>query len=175
MKKQDRIKNEAQYIKDRLKLIIRHIKNVQDNCILLGEKLIDLGEFDLGKLLIANGFKHDVSKFIATEWDNMDHYQGDKDTTKLRLAVSQHNRSNMHHPEYWGSIHLMPRVFIAEMCCDWKSRSEEFGSSLTEWINEKATARFCFKKDDAVYKSIMEFVDLLCDKPFEQNPSDMAS
>ena len=54
------------------------------------------------------------------------------------------------------------------MVCDWKARSEEFGSSLKDYINEYATKRWNFAIDDRTHKEIMTFVDLLCDKPFEQ-------
>jgi hypothetical protein len=53
-----------------------------------------------------------------------------------------------------------------EMVCDWKSRAETFGSSLTDYINNEATKRWKFTKDDAVYKTIMYAVNLLCEKPF---------
>jgi nuclear transport factor 2 (NTF2) superfamily protein len=62
----------------------------------------------------------------------------------------------------------MPSVFLAECACDWKARSEEFGTSLRDWIDEFATKRWNFSKDDRTYKEIMAFVDLLCEKPFEQ-------
>jgi hypothetical protein len=154
-------------------LIVRHIRNVQENCIILGEKLIDKGEFDMGRRLIENGFRHDSSKFSGIEWEYMDHYQGGKDTTKLKLAVEQHGKTNPHHPEYWSSIHAMPDLYLAELACDWKARSQEFGTSLTDWINDTALDRFKFKKDDEVYKKIMEYVEMLCEKPFVQQTEDM--
>ena len=61
----------------------------------------------------------------------------------------------------------MPRIYLAEMVCDWKARSEEFGSSLRDWITNSACKRFGFTDKDPVYKAIFEFVDLLCQKPFE--------
>lgn len=174
MKREDRIKKEAIQIKDRIRIIVRHIKNVQDNCILLGEKLIDRGEFDLGRMLIMCGLKHDLSKFMATEWDNLDHYKGDKkDAIKLKLAITQHNRTNTHHPEYMGSIHKMSDLDLAELLCDWKSRSEEFGTALVEWINNIATERFKFTKSDPVYFKLMDYVNLLCEKPIEQITDDI--
>lgn len=150
---------------DKIHNIVRHIKHVQESCFLLGERLIGQGEFELGKNLIANGLVHDYSKFFGIEWDHM--FTGNPDTTSLKLAVSQHNRTNKHHPEYWGGIHKVPRIYLAELVCDWKARSNEFGSSLVEWIESEAMKRFGFTKADAVYKEIMEFVDLLCDKPFK--------
>ena len=152
--------------------IVRHIRNVQDNCILMGEKLIAKGMIDFGKDLIARGFRHDNSKFYGIEWMNMAPgvpVQEKPDKLKLKLAVTHHNsnRHNDHHPECWyGGIHAMSRIAIAEMVCDWKARSEEFGSSLRDWIANEATKRFKFTEKDPVYAIIMEYVDMICEKPF---------
>jgi hypothetical protein len=149
--------------------ILRHILNVQENCILLGKRLIEKGEADMGRQLIANGLIHDNSKFYATEWENLDHYEGVKegDKVKLELAVSQHNLTNLHHPEAWQGIKNMPRVFLAELACDWCARASEFGTSVHDWINGGAMKRFKFSKRDKVYREIMAFVNLLLDKPFK--------
>jgi len=150
--------------------ITRHIRNVQDNCILLATKLITNGEIELGRKLVMHGFQHDVSKLEGIEWDNMAPgvtIQEDTAKLKLRLAVNHHNSTNLHHPECWtGGIQAMSEEYIAEMVCDWKARSEEFGSSLRDYIDEKALKRWNFTKESEVYKRIMRFVDLLCDKPF---------
>lgn len=170
MKKSDRIRREAELTMEKIRGIARHIRNVEDNCLLLGEKLIEKGEIELGRQLIANGYIHDASKFHGIEWDHMAPGQelaeeGAK--LKLKLAVQHHNRTNSHHPEYWATIQHMPRLYVAEMVADWKARSEEFGTSLRDWIDEVATKRFHFTKEERIYKEIIEFVDLLCSKPFE--------
>lgn len=170
MKKIDRIRREAESTMKKIREISKHIQNVKDNCLILGEKLIERGEMDIGKLLIANGHVHDVGKFIGIEFEFMAPgvpYNEDEAKLKLKLAVKQHNTTNRHHPEYWGGIHNMPRVAIAEMVADWKSRSEEFGTSLRDWIDETATKRWNFTKEDKIYKDIMYFVDILCATPFE--------
>ena len=170
MKKSDRLKKDAGVVMEKIRAISRHIRNVEDNCLILGEKLISRGEVDLGHKLIANGFIHDASKFHGIEWEYMAPGQptieeGAK--LKLKLAVQHHSKTNLHHPEYWGDIKLMPRLYLCEMVCDWKARSEEFGTNLREWILEQATSKFNFAKEDNVYGEIMDFVDLLCPKPFE--------
>ena len=170
MKKSDRLKKIAEETMDKIRSIARHIRNVEDNCLLLGEKLIENGEIDLGRQLIANGYVHDASKFSGIEFEFMAPgvpTEKEEARLKLKLAIHQHNSTNSHHPEFWGSIKNMPRVALAECLCDWKARSEEFGTSLRDWIDDQATRRFDFDKDDKVYKEIMEFVDLLCPKPFE--------
>lgn len=153
---------------ERIDSILRHIENVRDNCIVLGKRLIEAGDIVLGKQLIAQGLRHDNSKFFGIEWENLDR---DTAKTKLEAAVLQHNSSpqNLHHPEAWaGGIEEMPRVFIAEMVADWAARSSEFGTSLREWIEDGACKRYGYKKNDKTYRTIMEFVDMLCDKPFKQ-------
>jgi ribosomal protein S8 len=151
--------------------ITRHIRNVQDNCLLLGTKLIEQGEIELGKQLISNGFVHDVSKFYGIEFENLSISENnDKSETKLKLkmAIHQHNSINRHHPEAWsGGIKEMPDVYLAEFCSDIKSRSEEFGTDLRDWIHEIGFKKWNFSKEDEVYHKIMKYVDLLCPKPFE--------
>lgn len=153
---------------EKVKALTRHIRNVEDNCLFLGEKLIREGEIELGHHLIANGFIHDASKFFGIEWDYLSvaPIKGEETKLKIKLAVQQHNSTNKHHPESWDGIENMPSVYVAEMVCDWKARSEEFGTSLREWIDDEAVKRFSIGKDNAVYKEIMRYVDLLCGTPF---------
>ena len=157
---------------DKINHLTRHIRNVENNCILLGTTLIKSGEIDLGKQLIANGFVHDASKFSGIEFEFLTTgipNQEENAKLKLKLAVHHHQSTQPHHPEmYSGGIKDMPDVFLGEMSCDWKSRSQEFGTNLREWIDETATKTWNFTKDDDVYKKIMKFVDILCEKPFEE-------
>jgi hypothetical protein len=149
---------------DRLNKLIRHIKGVQDSAIILGEKLIDKGQFNLGKTLIANCMKHDNSKFYGTEWDYLS--VDGTDIHDLKIAVGQHNHTNRHHPEFYDKgIHDMPLENIAEMVCDWKTRSAERGTSLRDWILDEATKRYSFSIEDDAYGAIMSFVDLLVEPP----------
>lgn len=156
---------EIQETLNKIDELLRHIENVRENCEVLGKKLIEGGEIELGKRLIVNGLKHDTSKFDGVEWLYLN---DDTAKTKLELAVAQHNSTNAHHAEHWLGIENMPRIALAEMVCDWSSRAAEFGTSLREWVDEGAAKRFGYKKGDRVYRAIMEFVDLLHDKPFKQ-------
>lgn len=169
MKKIDRLRKEGEITMDKIRAISRHIRHVEDNCLVLGEKLIEAGQLGLGKQLIANGFVHDASKFHGIEWLYMSPGQPTAESEaklKLKLAIQHHNHTNLHHPEAWGSIHEMPDVYLAEMVCDIKSRSEEFGTSLREWIDSDATKRFNFTEQDEVYKKIMHYISLICATPF---------
>jgi sarcosine oxidase delta subunit len=46
-------------------------------------------------------------------------------------------------------------------------RSAERGASLKEWIHCEAMKRFHFTAQDSVYKTIMEFVDILLEPPLK--------
>lgn len=171
MKKTDRQKKDAASVMEKIRAIARHIRNVSDNCIILGEKLIEQGDIELGKQLIANGFVHDASKFKGIEFEFMAPGMPTTEETsklKLKMAVHQHNTTNFHHPEAWsGGIKDMPDVFLCEMACDIKARSEEFGTNLREWIDDVATKKWNFTKEERVYKELMKYVDMLCERPFD--------
>ncbi len=149
-----------------LKSVLRHIENVRDDCLLLGERLITKGEKALGIELIGLGGIHDYSKIKnRVEFDGLrGHLHG---TPQFIEAAKCHIHSNPHHPEYWHGIVEMPRLYIAEMVCDWKSRSSEFGNDLRWWIKEKATGKFEFATTGRVYKEIKYFVDILLDPAFK--------
>jgi len=147
---------------EKIEAILRHILNVQQNCLLLGKRLIEKGEAELGKALIANGLIHDNSKFFGVEWDYLD----SEDKELQKIAISSHQKVNPHHPEYWGKIDRIPRLYLAELCCDWKARASEFGTSVHEWLENSATEKFGFTKNSKVYKEIKSLLKLLCDEPF---------
>jgi hypothetical protein len=107
---------------------------------------------------------HDASKFRGIEWDFLD--PATTNRQGLKLAVSQHHRTNPHHPEYWDGINNMPEVYVAEMVCDWKARATETGNCLVDWINGDGSKRYKIAKDSNVYKLIMQYVDMICEKPF---------
>lgn len=144
---------------EKLRTLMRHIEDVIKNCEILGFKLIDEGEFELGLQIIANGYKHDQSKFKGIEWLHLT--KPDEDDELLTIAIRAHNSTNHHHPECWDGIKNMPQAYIAEMVCDWKARSSELGTDLKDWIDTKATKKYSFSKKDKVYKDILRYIDLL--------------
>ena len=171
MKKVDKIRKEAELTLSKIRSITRHIRNVEDNCLILGERLILQGRIDLGKQLIANGFIHDASKFTGIEFEylSLQNPTEENNKLKMKLAIQQHNTTNLHHAEAWsGGIKDMPDVYLAELICDVKARSEEFGTSIVEYINTVGIKRWNITEEDDVYKKMMEFINILCEKPFEQ-------
>ena len=151
--------------RDHLENLIRHIDLVREACLLLGKRLMDQGRGEFGRLLIAAGFQHDVSKFFGIEWDYM-HAGRDVPKEQLELAIKQHTRTNAHHPEYWGGVDNMPEIAVAEMICDWYARSQEFGTNLREWIKTNAIDKFKIDLESEQYKWINNFVDMLLEDHF---------
>jgi len=103
MKKTDRIRKEAEKTMEKIRAITRHIRNVEDNCVLLGTKLIERGDIELGHQLIANGMVHDASKFYGIEFENLSSVEPCVEETsklKLKMAIHHHQKTNLHHPTH---------------------------------------------------------------------------
>ncbi len=147
---------------EKIKEVLEHIENVQRNCYKLGLKLIRCGRFELGRNLIANGQIHDNSKFKGVEFDEL--FYG---SPILKEAIKHHSSTNPHHPEYWGSIHAMPDVYVAEMVCDCAARSAEFGTDLRKWFTTEATTKYGFFPTDPIGIKIEEFLDMLLSPSFK--------
>lgn len=154
--------------RDHLDNLVRHIDLVREACLLLGRRLMDSGRIEFGRLLIAAGFQHDVSKFFGIEWNYL-HAGRDVPKEQLDLAIKQHTQTNSHHPEYWGGVEHMPEIAVAEMICDWYSRSQEFGTSLRDWITVNAIDRFKIDLESEQHKWISKFVDILLEDQFVRN------
>ena len=150
---------------EHLENLVRHIDLVRGACLLLGKRLMSLGRHEFGRILIAHGFRHDVSKFSGIEWDYL-HAGRDAPKDQLELAIKQHVRTNSHHPEYWGGFANMPEIAVAEMVCDWCARSQEFGTGFREWITTQAVERFQIDVDGEQYNWVNRFVSILLEDHF---------
>lgn len=147
--------------------LTRHIHMVRSGCSLLGKRLVNAGRVDFGRILIARGFAHDQSKFHGIEWEYL--HQGDNvDPEKIKEAIRQHQLTNDHHPEYWGGIHRMPEITVAEMCCDWYARSQEFGTNLRDWIRDTAFKKHEFDYRTQAGKWVKTYTDLLLRSHFSK-------
>jgi len=154
----------------RLDALVRHVTNVKQNCELLGERLIDKGEVDFGRHLIANGFIHDNSKFTGIEWQFLHQDVMESNLSEFKLAVSQHTKTNRHHPEFWIHINDMPRIYVAELVCDITARSQEFGDNVKDWLDDKGISKYQITKNTKKYKEINDFLKILLEKPFQTVP-----
>ncbi len=149
--------------------IIKHINNVNDTAQLLAERIIETAkspqDLDFARRLVQRVRSHDLSKFEGIEWEALHRESGDD---LLKIAIHQHQQTNNHHPEYFvGGITQMNDLQLAELVCDWKSRSTEMGTDLRTYIKDQATVRFNFSVKSAVYKKLKRFVDLLLDEQFK--------
>lgn len=146
----------------KLEKILDHIQNVQRFAQKLGIILMKNGEQELGRNLIANAQLHDNSKLKGIEFEHL--FAGDE---LLSVTIFHHQSTNPHHPEYWGGIHKMPEVCVAEMVCDMIARATEFGTDVRAWIENSATKKYSFEMTDSVGSQIVKFVDLILEKPFK--------
>lgn len=149
---------------EKIDKLIAHIRGVQDNCLILGKKLIEKGDFVLGRNLIVNSMSHDLTKFFGVEYEDL-HKDAEKDD--LKVAIHQHNSSNKHHIEFWGNAEKMEDVFIAEMVCDTVTRSQELAVNYLDWLTKEAPKRYKFSKKGKFLKKALYFYNLLIENPFK--------
>lgn len=145
--------------------ILKHKNNVLSNCMELAKAIVRQGGEDeerFARQLIQRGYLHDNSKLDGIEWEYL--HRGEE---FMHLAHEQHVRTNDHHPEFWvGGINAMPDICIAEMVCDWKARSNEFGTDLRAWIKESALPKYDVSTKGKTYKTIKKYLDLVLEEPF---------
>lgn len=149
-----------------LQKTLQHMENVRTRCEQLGLRLVERGEADFGIWVISLGREHDLSKLSGIEWDHLDDGTKDENPALFLAALEQHHVSNPHHPEHWGTIHDMPRAYVAEMVCDWAARSSEFGTAFWAYVNDVAMKKYNFVEADEIYKEITDFAGLLLEKSF---------
>ena len=155
----------------KLDKLLQHLDGVNRNCRLLGKRLIEEGEVKLGHSLIARGMTHDNSKFFGLEWEWLtmtedDHKKKKDAKDTLWLAIKHHHSMNPHHPEFHPDVTDMSRLDVAEMLADWKSRSEEFGTSLDDFV-KVSMAKYDIAPTGRIGKFIKLCMTLLLDKPFK--------
>ena len=150
---------------ERMEGLTRHIDLVRENCRILAGKLANVGEFELARGLHKNSYVHDNSKFSGIEWQ----FLTDPNTTNkagLKYAIEHHQRTNPHHPEYWGTIKEMPLIYRYEMIADITARGSEMATSARDFLNTNMPKRYGFPKDGDIHKQLVSILDMLCPKPF---------
>ena len=145
--------------------LMRHLDLVRGAGMVLCRRLMAQGHKEFANNLMKNIYVHDASKFGGIEFQYM-HRGPDVPDIELKLAISNHNRTNSHHPEHWGSFSQMPPLALAEMVCDWSARSTERGTGLRDWIRGVAIDRWKIDTASPQYKQMMEYVDLLLQDNF---------
>jgi phage-related protein len=111
-----------------LRYILDHKLNVLVECWIEG--------------LYIQGITHDLSKFSRKEFFSYAKkffYRGEKtadNELKWKYAWLHHQRKNKHHWEYWvvdpnnKQALPMPRKYLIEMVCDWRSFSRKWGRKV---------------------------------------------
>lgn len=145
--------------------LIGHVRRVQSNAMDLARHFMRNGRAEFARVLLAKVHLHDASKWGGIEWDWM-HRGPDAAGKQLELAISQHQKTNDHHPEYWGGLKNMPEICVAEMVCDWLARSQEFATDLRVYIRTQAAERFDFAWAVAQAEWIWKFVGILLPEKF---------
>lgn len=150
---------------EKINLILRHIKRVEDNCNALAKKIMD-DDLSFALQLIQRGRKHDVSKFDLFEFEFLGNFEKEK-PKEFFDALALHHSVNSHHPEhYTNGIKGMSELDIAEMVCDCVARGQEFGTDTRKWFEETATVKYGFDMNDDFGKKITKYLNLLLSKPF---------
>jgi hypothetical protein len=92
--------------------------------------------------LYIQGITHDLSKFSPKEFFPYakkffsDGELSAEDEMKWKYAWLNHQRKNKHHWEYWvvdpnnKQALPMPRKYLVEMVCDWRSFSRKWGRKV---------------------------------------------
>jgi len=142
---------EQQYLDN----FITHKQLVLKYTTILGKHFLAEGNA-IGIRLIANGYIHDIEKFLPL---SIKYFS--KPGEDCRLVSNRHYEKTQHHPEYWEGIQNMPELFLAEMVCDWMARSMEYKDDIFKWMEGPALKRYNFTKDDEVYNSIIKFINII--------------
>lgn len=123
-----------------------HIARVQKNCKVLAEEFPGHGP-----KLLAQGEKHDASKFSKEEylpyvW--ITHYYAMKNSDQkweypeavkaiVGKAWEVHSKNNSHHPHHHANVKNMTDVDLLEMVADWAAMSQELCDSLKEFAESQ--------------------------------------
>ena len=151
---------------EHLEDIVSHLTELHECAVKMAKGLMAIGKKPLALLLLKRAFSHDVDKFTRKNFKYL--RRGLDGTPEFDEARRNHAKHNRHHPEYHSSIHEMSDLDVAEMMCDWVSRSRACCGSVEEWINNEATKRYGFTKQDKIYDKMKELLDLVVYKPFER-------
>lgn len=148
---------------EKINLILRHMKKVEDNCNLLARNLMATNK-EMALKIIKHGREHDLSKLDEFEFNNL--FEGESHFIE---ALKHHRNSNPHHPEFWGTIHNMPLEYVLEMMCDVLARAQEFGTDVKEWLFVEAPVRYNYSKGDNIWEVMEKYLPLLLSPKFSNS------
>lgn len=95
----------------------------------------------------ADGAQEATQESHTGKWDSVPfhlHFQDPTLDQAIRDAVFHHITHNRHHPEWHLDPDDMTNADIIEMVCDWYAMSQEFNSSIDEWVSYVVPRRYAF-------------------------------
>jgi len=146
---------------ERCSKIFDHIQNVQEFCFKLAVELIKDSQQRLARQLLKRALSHDLSKFSDLEYYGM--YSEDKAIKDL--AINNHRSLNPHHIDYHVNLLDMQEVDLAEMACDLRARSVEFGSSVKDYVKDFIEFRK-ISPNSKFYKSVTKYLNMIIEDKF---------
>jgi hypothetical protein len=145
-----------------------HIARVRANLVVLANSLPGIDADDLRQRAKV----HDKSKWSEEEYfsyvwitwyrDKVGGHIPDNIQQAFNKACKHHWQHNTHHPEHYLNITSMSKEDLAEMLSDWASMSQEFHTSLKNWVDYNIPARWKFSKEQINF--IITIVDLFKQK-----------
>lgn len=153
---------------EHIQKVQEHISNVRRNCTKLAENLLKDGHSQLYLELISAAQIHDNSKLKGIEFTCLRPKVKEDKPELFLAALRTHWAYNSHHPEHHiNGVSDMSESELAEMVCDWKSRSDEMGTSFLEWVKKDACDKYKISKKGRVWPKIKKYADFLLEEKFK--------
>ncbi len=162
----------------------KHIQRTANNLDVIIKAFPDLDKMDLEKRKTS----HDASKYGDEErepyiWNTEFHRMKNQGKEfaypagmedKVKAATKHHITMNRHHPEAHKAPSDMSDEDIAEMVADWAAMSQELGTGLKSWADEKIGKKWKFTKEQSelIYRLIDIFEEPATEKAFGVNFND---
>lgn len=148
-----------------------HIRRVVRNALGLVESgVVGESEYFPPAFIVERCVYHDISKwgfeeYVPYVWLTYFRSVGLGDDIPvgfregIERAIYHHVHANRHHPEFFGEgLGCMGVLDIAEMVCDWAAVSQEFNSSLFDWVINTGFREYKFDKGQR--RLILEFAEV---------------
>ena len=157
--------------------ISNHIANVKKAYLWLKDRaIIDLKEAEADFLNQLN--IHDLSKYSEEEYKAYDLYFYGAKTEKVKndfdYAWLHHIHENPHHWQHWvlvnddeGTYALeMPKEFVYEMICDWRSFSHKTGNlyEIFDWYKAHSKKMILHENTRNLVEEILDKIKTELDK-----------
>ena len=130
--------------------------------------LYDVGRDKDAMELAKRCLVHDNSKLEDDEIELFSRIPSDDmECTKPHKALNDEDKKlitlhwsrNSHHPEFYNDYHEMSEIDVIEMCCDWHSRTVQFGTELIPYLLDVQRKRFGF--DDDFFEKILNYCTII--------------